>query len=215
MTPLTRLTAAMLIGPLALAGCVDPNDPNYNAEKGALIGAGVGAVAGLLRGPGDQTSNVAVGAAAGAVVGGLIGQRLDKQEAALRAELGDDRVQIVNTGKELVVTMPQDILFDVDSVFVRAALRDDLAALARNLQTYPKTTVDIIGHTDNTGAAAYNQNLSARRANAVAAILVENGVAAQRLRAIGRGEDAPIASNLTEEGRAQNRRVEIIIRPTA
>ena len=121
----------------------------------------------------------------------------------------------MNTGDRLIVTMPQDILFDVDSSAVRPGLRTDLATLAASLNQYPNTTVDVIGHTDNTGSAGYNQNLSQRRAQEVTAILQSNGVASNRLRSIGRGEDAPIASNLTAEGRAQNRRVEIIIRPNA
>jgi outer membrane protein OmpA-like peptidoglycan-associated protein len=122
-------------------------------------------------------------------------------------------VQIVNTGRELIVTMPQDILFDVDSTFVQPSLRSDLRALATNLQQYPNSSVAVIGHTDNTGTAAYNQDLSSRRANAVANILIDAGVSAGRVRAIGRGEDEPIASNLSAAGRQQNRRVEIVIRP--
>ena len=81
------------------------------------------------------------------------------------------------------------------------------------MNRYPDTTVNVIGHTDNTGAASYNQDLSQRRAQAVASVLINAGVAPQRIRSIGRGEDSPIASNLTPEGRQQNRRVEIIITP--
>ena len=91
----------------------------------------------------------------------------------------------------------------------------DLGALAGNLQAYPNTTVQVIGHTDNTGAASYNQSLSVARANSVTNILLQNGVAPSRVIAMGRGEDQPIASNLTADGRRQNRRVEIVILPTA
>ena len=121
---------------------------------------------------------------------------------------------IVNTGDSLVVTMPQNILFATDSYAVRADLQDDLRAVASSLQRYPNSVVDVVGHTDNTGEAAYNQQLSQRRAQAVASVLTRSGVAGSRVRVIGRGEDQPIASNLTPDGRAQNRRVEIIIRPT-
>jgi len=144
----------------------------------------------------------------------LIGNALDRQAADLRASMNNSDVQIVNTGNELIVTMPQDILFAVDSYTVRSDLQTDLRALAQNLQSYPNTTVDVIGHTDNTGDAGYNQGLSARRANAVANVILGAGVSSSRVRAFGRGEDAPIASNLTPEGRQQNRRVEIVIRPT-
>jgi outer membrane protein OmpA-like peptidoglycan-associated protein len=122
---------------------------------------------------------------------------------------------VVNTGNELIVRMPQDILFATDSATVPSSRQGDIRALARNLQQYPDTTVQVVGHTDNTGAAGYNFDLSARRAGSVASILVDTGVSGSRITATGRGEDQPVASNLTPEGRAQNRRVTVIIRPTA
>ncbi len=110
--------------------------------------------------------------------------------------------------------MPEGILFDIDSAAIRANLQADLRALARNLQQYPNTTVDVIGHTDNTGSAGYNQDLSSRRAcKPWPACCLRHGVSPGRVRAFGRGEDEPVASNLTPDGRAQNRRVEVIIRP--
>src|SRR5690606_15891436 len=96
---------------------------------------------------------------------------------------------------------------------VNDSLRDDLAALAGNLQRYPNSTVEITGHTDETGGVSYNRDLSLRRANSVASVLIANGVAQSRLRTYGAGEDQPIATNATPEGRALNRRVDIIIRP--
>jgi outer membrane protein OmpA-like peptidoglycan-associated protein len=104
-------------------------------------------------------------------------------------------------------------LFATDSAAVRPDLRSDLNAVAASLLRYPNSTIQVVGHTDNTGTAAYNQDLSQRRAVSVASILRESGVPGGRIAAVGRGEDQPIASNLTPEGRAQNRRVEIIIRP--
>ena len=98
---------------------------------------------------------------------------------------------------------------------MRPDLRVELRALADSLIKFPDTTVDVIGHTDNTGAASYNQELSARRASSVTAVLIDSGVTSSRLRSYGVGEDQPVASNLTPEGRAQNRRVEIVIRPNA
>ena len=156
-----------------------------------------------------------LGAAAGAAVGGAIGYSLDQQAADLRASMANNRIQIDNRGDYLLVTMPEGILFATDSAAVRADLQADIRALARNLQEYRDSTVEVVGHTDNTGSAEYNQDLSARRASAVAGILLEQGVAPSRVRSIGRGEDQPVATNLTPEGRAQNRRVEIFIRPNA
>ena len=126
--------------------------------------------------------------------------------AALGGEVGGDR---------LIVTMPQDILFAVDSATVNSSLRGDLLTVANSLREYPRSRVQVVGHTDNTGSAAYNQGLSERRANSVADVLTSGGVSYDRIQAFGRGEDQPVASNLTTEGRAQNRRVEIVILPTS
>ena len=128
--------------------------------------------------------------------------------------MGDDRILITNTGNELIVTLPQDILFDTDSAALRADLQADIRALGRNLNQYPNTRVQVIGHTDSQGSAAYNQDLSERRARAVTNILLQQGVAGNRVIPIGRGESQPVASNNTAEGRRQNRRVEVIITPT-
>jgi len=213
-TPMILLVA----GSFALTGCMDPGpepqNGNTRTQNGALIGAGLGALLGATKESGsDRFKNAAIGAALGAGVGAIIGNQLDKQAAELRGSMGND-VKIVNTGDRLIVTMPQDILFDTGSALVRSDLRNDLRTLANNLRSYPDTTVDVLGHTDNVGAADYNQNLSARRASAVAFVLMDAGVQASRVRSFGRGEDEPVASNQTASGRQQNRRVEIVIRPT-
>ncbi len=209
----------LVVGSFALSGCLEPSpepqNGNTRTQNGALIGAGLGALLGATRESGsDRFKNAAIGAALGAGAGALIGNAMDKQAAELRGSMGRD-VKIVNNGDHLVVTMPQDILFDTDSALVRSDLRSDLRALATNLQDYPNTTVDVLGHTDYTGTAAYNQNLSSRRASAVAGVLMDAGVRPSRVRSFGRGEDEPIASNQTTEGRRQNRRVEIVIRPVS
>ncbi|MFV2033842.1 MAG: OmpA family protein [Halocynthiibacter sp.] len=212
--PLLLVTASAL----TLSACTDPDYQTGNQNRtrdGALIGGALGALLGSTSGAGsNRVRNAVIGGAIGAGVGAAIGNELDKQAAELRRDLGNDRVQITNTGSELIVTMPQDILFAVDSSTVRPDLQGDLRVLARNLQDYPDTTVDVIGHTDNTGEAGYNQSLSARRASAVASVLLGAGVSGSRVRSYGRGEDEPVASNLTPEGRSQNRRVVIVIRPT-
>ncbi len=199
------------------SGASNNPDPNQRTKQGALIGGLVGAATGALTAGDDadeRRRGAVIGAAIGAGGGAIIGNQLDKQAAELRQQVGND-VQIVNTGNELIVTMPQDILFAVDSATLRPDLQSDLRALATNLNNYPNSTVDVVGHTDNTGEAGYNQELSQRRAQSVRNILINSGVDGFRLRAIGRGEDQPVASNLDEFGRAQNRRVEIIIRPNA
>ena len=212
----TRLSAVVIL-PLALAACTPPyladeEGSNQRTINGAMIGGAIGGLLGLTSDK-NKTKRTIAGAAAGAAIGAAIGQGLDRQAAQLREEIGDDRVQIENTGTELVVTLPDDILFDVDSDTVSAALRTDLLAVAANLNANPDSTIDVIGHTDNTGSAAYNRDLASRRAGSVASVLIDGGVAAGRITSFGKGEDEPVASNLTEEGRARNRRVEIIIRP--
>ncbi len=217
MTRTHSLIAA--VAALSLLGaCNDPAllgnssaDPHVKAKQGALIGAAGGAAISALTG--GEGKNVLLGAAAGAAAGGLIGNQLDKQAAALRSELSNDGIGITNTGDSLVVSLPQDITFDTDSAVVRSSLRSDLAAVARNLNDYPDSRVQVIGHTDNTGDATYNLGLSLRRANAVADILQADGVRFDRVSTAGRGEEQPLASNLTEQGRAQNRRVEIVVIP--
>lgn len=219
----SKLTmAAGFSGLLVLGACTDPNQfgapagsANEKTIDGALIGAGAGAVIGALsKGDGNRAKGALVGAAVGGALGGAVGYSLDRQEAELREALDDDIV-ITNTGDRLIVTLPQDILFATDSTAIQPALRDDLVALAGNVQVYENSTLQVVGHTDSDGEASYNQDLSERRAQTVRNVLVANGVPQSRLQAIGRGEDQPIASNLNEAGKAQNRRVEIVILPNA
>jgi outer membrane protein OmpA-like peptidoglycan-associated protein len=163
---------------------------------------------------GERNRTTVAGALIGAAAGAAIGNRLDQQEADLRQQLGDD-TSIRNTGDRLIVTLPQDILFATDSAALRPDLQADVRTVAQSLLAYPDTTVQVIGHTDNVGEAGYNLDLSQRRAQSVANVLVSEGVPSFRVQSIGRGEDQPIASNLTPEGKAQNRRVEIVILPNA
>lgn len=113
----------------------------------------------------------------------------------------------------LLVTLPAGITFDVDSATVKSEFRGPLRQVAQTLIEYPSSYVDVIGHTDSTGSASYNQALSERRAQSVANVLASDGVRRQRLVAYGYGETQPIASNDTPQGRAENRRVELLITP--
>jgi outer membrane protein OmpA-like peptidoglycan-associated protein len=209
-------TPALLatLGVFALSACVPTTEENRRQQTGMAAGALIGGALGASASD-NKLAKAAVGAVIGGAIGGAIGSALDQQAADLRNSIGDDRVSVTNTGSALIVNLPQDILFATDSASLRPDLTQDLAAVARSLMTYPDTTVQVIGHTDNTGSAAYNQDLSQRRAVSVASVLVANGVPNFRVAALGRGEDQPIASNLSEAGRAQNRRVEIIIRPNS
>ena len=212
-----------LVGSVLLlaSGCVTPESatnskPGDNTTAGTVMGGLIGAIAGMeMSSDGDRNKGAIIGAIVGAGAGNMIGRDLDRQATDLRQDLNNDQVGITNTGSELIVTMPQDILFALDSASVRSDLRRDLRVVANNLQAYPNSMIKILGHTDNTGSASYNEALSQRRADAVVNILIDNGVQPVRLQALGRGEDDPIENNLTVEGRAQNRRVEIIIRPSS
>lgn len=209
------------VGVISLAGCMqqDPYAPQpangSRATTGAITGAVLGGVYGLQRDKdrSGKLADVAKGAAVGAVLGGLAGSVMDAQAAALQQSISNPNVSVTNHGNYLSVNMPESILFATSSATVGGAAQADLRAVAQNLNQYPNTRVEVYGHTDSTGSTAYNADLSQRRANAVAAILVSNGVASGRVAAVGRGSSMPVASNDTPAGRAQNRRVEIIIRP--
>ncbi|MEM8654223.1 MAG: OmpA family protein [Pseudomonadota bacterium] len=205
----------------ALSACTDPGalgtvgpsgEPiNQKRNTGAAIGAASGALVGGLAG---DTGTAVAGAVVGGLIGGAIGYDLDQQEAELRRELASG-VTITNTGDRLIVSFPEAILFAVNSFTVRPGLNSDMAALARSLERYPASTVQIVGHTDSDGDAAFNQQLSERRANAVADVLLAQGVPFNRVQTFGRGESQPIATNATAAGKQQNRRVEIVILPNA
>lgn len=213
-TPLLATVAAVtVLGACTPTNSYDPARPNANATGGAVAGALVGGLLGATSGGDERLTKGVAGAIVGGAIGGAIGSALDKQAAELQRDIGGNGVSVVNTGNQLIVTMPQDVLFATDSAAVRPDLQQDLYTLAGSLNRYPDTTVQVLGHTDNTGSAEYNLSLSRQRANSVASILIGAGVPSYRVVAVGRGEDQPIASNLTPEGRAQNRRVEFVITP--
>ena len=216
MTLKMKIAGASVLALFALGACTDPaygpGGERQRTAQGAAIGAGVGAaIGGTIKSGDDRVENALIGAAIGGLVGGAIGNSLDKQAQELNQSLSND-IGVIRQGDALIVRMPQDILFPVDSAVVNPGLRADLFTLADSLNRYPDTTVAVVGHTDNTGSAAYNQDLSERRADAVRAVLINAGVSPARIRAIGAGENQPIATNQTADGRALNRRVDITIR---
>jgi outer membrane protein OmpA-like peptidoglycan-associated protein len=215
------LIATALAGTLTLAGCAtytgqtnDPNDPN-RTRTGALIGAGIGAVAGLLSGDDatERRQRALVGAGVGAMAGGAVGAYQDRQEAALRQRMAGTGVDVVRNGDNITLNMPGAITFGFDSSQLQPQFRPVLDDLAMTLNEYNQTIVEVAGHTDSVGDAAYNQRLSEQRAATVAGYLAGRGVMRDRMITIGAGETRPIASNDTEAGRAQNRRVEITLVP--
>jgi outer membrane protein OmpA-like peptidoglycan-associated protein len=188
------------------AGCASMS----RTEQGAVIGAGTGAVLGGVIG--DAAGSTAKGAIIGAVVGGtagaLIGREMDKQAEELEGELDAD---VERVGEGIWITFESGILFAFDSDALQTTARGNLTQLAESLGEYPNSDVVIVGHTDSRGSEQYNQSLSERRARSAANFLVQRGIDVGRIRTMGLGESEPVASNDTDEGRAQNRRVEVAI----
>ena len=180
-------------------------------EKGAVVGAAAGAAVGGVIG--NNTGSTARGAIIGAVVGGaagmIIGHQMDQQAKELRLEIPGATVERVGEG--IQITFASGLLYDFDSDAIRPEAGQNLKNLALSLNKYPTTELVIVGHTDALGTTAYNQDLSTRRANAASGYLTTNGVRSTRMHASGRGEMESIASNGTEAGRQQNRRIEVAI----
>jgi outer membrane protein OmpA-like peptidoglycan-associated protein len=204
----------MSIVALGLVGCAT------HQQTGALVGTGVGATVGAVAGQaiGHSTSATLLGAAIGGAAGGLtgaaIGNYMDKQEEAMRQALARSEAASIRREQDvLAVTFKSDYFFAVNSAALLPGAYDELERVARVLKQYPESTVRIAGHTDSTGSAEHNQQLSERRAEAVKKALVGMGVESARLNTIGYGEMKPIATNDTEAGKQQNRRVELRIVP--
>jgi outer membrane protein OmpA-like peptidoglycan-associated protein len=209
------------IAALALSACSTANPYTgeqqiSNATGGALVGAGTGAALGALAGAAtgnDPRVAALIGAGIGGIAGVGIGKYMDQQEAELRAQLQGSGVSVTRVGNQLILNMPSNITFGVDSAQVQPGFGDTLTAVGLVLKKFNKTIVDVYGHTDNTGSSSHNLDLSQRRAVAVATILANQGIDQRRFYIEGKGETDPIASNATEAGRSQNRRVEIQISP--
>ena len=212
------LTALALSGALvATTACTtDPNTGRRTISKTA-IGAGVGLLGGYLAGDviggrNDRTAKI-IGAGVGALAGGAVGAYMDRQEADLRRQTAGTGVDVIRNGDDLILRMPSGITFPVDSYAIQPQFQQTLNEVALTLSSYNQTYIDVLGHTDSTGSDAYNQTLSVNRAQSVASYLSSRGVASARIGVRGFGETQPIASNDTEAGRAQNRRVEIKVVP--
>jgi outer membrane protein OmpA-like peptidoglycan-associated protein len=209
------LVAVALAASIGLAGCTtNPytgEQEATNTAKGAGIGAAAGALFGVIAG--DSRKSALIGAGIGALAGGAVGYYMDQQENKLRAQLQNSGVSVTRNGNNIILNMPGNVTFATDSSNISPNFYDVLSSVALVLNEYEKTYVDITGHTDSTGAESYNMQLSVARANSVASYLKSQSVLAQRIYTQGMGETQPIASNDTPEGRAQNRRVEIVLTP--
>lgn len=207
--------AVMMAGVFATACTTDPYTGQQkvsNTAAGAGIGALAGAALGTLAG-GNDRRNALIGAGVGALAGGLVGAKMDQNEAELRAQLQGTGVSVTRVGDQIMLNMPSDITFNVDQDAVKPGFYPVLNSVALVLRKYNQTLVDVYGHTDSTGSDQHNFDLSQRRALAVANYLSGQGVDQRRFAVTGFGESRPIASNGTEQGRAQNRRVEIQLSP--
>lgn len=203
----TTVSYALILTMTASLGCSSMS----NTEKGAIGGAAAGAAIGGVIG--HQSGNTAVGAIIGAAVGGAagawIGNYMDKQAAEIERDLEGATVERIGEG--IKITFDSGLMFDVDKSELKPASKQNLSELAVILNKYPDTNILLEGHTDATGTNDYNLDLSKRRSQSVANYLAGQQVMETRFTIMGYGEDQPIASNESADGRAQNRRVEVAI----
>ncbi len=217
---LSKAAACLLGLVVVLSACttLDPytrEEKTAKAQRQAVIGAAAGAVAGLITGDSslERKKRALVGAGLGALAGAGVGNYMDRQEAKLRAELERTGVSVTRIGNNITLNMPGNITFQTDSADLNASFFEVLNSVAMVVNEYEQTVIEVAGHTDSTGTDAYNQQLSERRANAVAAYLRTRSVRSDRIITVGEGETRPIATNDTPAGRQQNRRVELTLTP--
>lgn len=216
MNRTTYSIGGVLLVSLLLGACQTTNpytgqQQTSNTAKGAGIGAAAGAVIGALAG--GSRKSALIGAGVGVLAGGAVGNYMDKQEAQLRTQLQGTGVSVTRNGDNLILNMPGNITFATNQSDVNASFYPVLNSVALVLKQYEKTMIDVVGHTDSTGSMQLNMQLSQARAASVGMYLQNQGILAQRILTQGVGPQYPIASNDTPEGRAQNRRVELILRP--
>lgn len=217
MRPIKLLAGIALSGAVMTAACsTDPytGQRRINNTAVGIIGGALGGylLGDLVGGRGDRTEKI-LGAGIGAIAGGSVGAYMDRQEADLRRQTAGTGVDVIRQGDDLILRMPSNVTFPVDRYDIQPEFRSTLDGVAQTLSSYEQTYIDVLGHTDSDGSDAYNQALSERRAGAVADYLAMRGVARARMGVRGYGETAPIASNATADGKAQNRRVEIKVVP--
>jgi outer membrane protein OmpA-like peptidoglycan-associated protein len=217
--------ALIFAAALALSGCAaggpgfgQDNRPFTSTEGGVLIGAASGAVIGAIAYKENRSRGAVIGAIGGGIAGGAVGAYMDKQKQDLEKAMAQE----IQAGQARIDRMPNDVLritmtnqtaFDTDSTTIKPGFHSTMDKLADVVVRYGKTTLTVVGHTDNVGSNDYNQKLSERRSRSVAQYLESRRVNGMRLALAGKGEAQPIASNANESGRQQNRRVEIYVEP--
>ncbi len=207
MRTLHKFAWMLVLGGFLTTGCKSLN----KTQKGAGIGAAGGAVVGgvIGRAAGNTAMGAIIGAAVGGTAGAVIGRRMDKQAEEMRRVMGDAEVR--REGEGIVINFKERVLFGFNQADLGTSAKTNLNKLVNVLNKYPDTNIQVIGHTDDKGTDNYNQQLSERRAQATIAYLRAQGISSNRLLAKGMGESDPVASNATEEGQSQNRRVEFVI----
>lgn len=208
MKQIKLLPVLLLCIAVLFSGCGASNTlkgTGIGVGAGGAVGAGIGALAG------NTALGAIIGAAVGGTAGALIGKKMDKQKKELEQSLPDATVETVNNGEAIKVTFDSGILFATNSSTLSDASKSALRNFATSLKTNPDTDIRIIGFTDNTGKVDYNQTLSEKRAKSVYDYLMMQGVSSDRMAYEGKGVHDPVADNSTPEGRALNRRVEILI----
>lgn len=215
MKKLHSITIGAIVASLTLPSCTTMNA--YTGETQAsktLIGGAIGAATGALAGSMVGDSRDALkGAAIGGILGGGIGAYMDVQEQEIRKQLVGSGVSVTRSGEDLILNMPSDVTFSSGSATIQSQFANTIGSVGLVLKKYNKTAISVEGHTDSVGESSSNQSLSVARANSVAAILSSHGVANNRLLVSGSGESRPVASNASEAGKSQNRRVELRIEP--
>jgi outer membrane protein OmpA-like peptidoglycan-associated protein len=202
--PVAALTLALAV---PLGGC----NSLSNTEKGAIIGTAAGAAGGAAVGKaaGGTAEGAIIGAAVGGTAGAIIGNRMDKKAEELDEEL--ENADVERVGEGIKVTFDSGLLFDFDSSDLRPTARQNLTEFSGRMREFEETNILVVGHTDSKGSESYNEQLSEDRAEAAATHMIERGINPSRITTIGKGETEPVATNETEAGRQQNRRVEVAI----
>lgn len=220
MSNRVSLISMMFLAAVFVAGCETINPytgetQTSNATKGALIGAAAGAVVGLVTGDNavERRQHALIGAGIGALAGGGIGYYMDVQEAKLRQKMAGTGVSVTRVGDNITLNMPGNITFETASSNLNGDFFRVLDGVSEVTKEFEKTLIEVAGHTDSRGSNDYNQRLSEQRADAVARYLESQGVMPLRIITVGLGEDMPVANNSTSEGQLLNRRVELTLVP--
>ena len=212
-----KISAVLALSVLLLAACTtNPFTGESQVSRTAglgISGAMVGGIVGAALSSDDRLRGALIGAGIGGVAGGSVGLYMDRQEAALREELAGTGVSVTRDGDNIILNMPGDITFDINQSDIKPDFQNNLDGVAMVMAEFDSTLIAISGHTDITGPRDLNMRLSEERAMSVAQYLAEQGVEEVRLLPFGEGPDRPIASNDTAEGRQSNRRVELVLEP--